>query len=153
MSSFYCRPAEKTDLETLNGLLKVSKAHWGYEADFMASFVENLSVTAEILADSITMLVYINEKLGGFYSFAKGEENHIELTHFYLYPDFIGKGWGRKLWGLALETARQKGWNEFLVWSDPHANGFYEKMGCKLIRFQRSSLGEDRYQAVYSRTL
>ncbi len=149
MTPFHHRPAEQKDLDALNDLLKISKGYWGYPDSFMTAFMKNLSLTADVFETSTIVMVYIDDKLGGFYSFTQNEDQEIELAHFYLHPDFMGQGWGRKIWNFACETAHQNGWKEFLVWSDPNANEFYEKMGCKLTRFQRSSLEDDRYQAVY----
>jgi len=143
------RPALPSDLQNLNDLLKASKAHWGYDEVFMKEFMENLGLSEDSFSQQSLFVVFIEGVLAGFYGFAVGEDEILELENFYLHPDFIGKGLGRQMWALCLQTAKFLGHGEFLVWSDPHADGFYEKMGGKLVRFQRSSLGKDRYQAVF----
>ncbi|MEI8320886.1 MAG: GNAT family N-acetyltransferase [Alphaproteobacteria bacterium] len=147
------RPALPSDLRNLNDLLKASKAHWGYDEVFMKEFMENLGLSEASFSQQSLFLVFVEGVLAGFYGFAVGEDKILELEHFYLYPDFIGKGLGRQMWNLGLDTAKSWGHRDFLVWSDPHADGFYEKMGGKLVRFQRSSLGQDRYQAVFRMVL
>lgn len=143
------RRGRKNDLDVLNKLLAKSKKHWGYDPVFMRVFMENLRLSEDVFGNSTLVLFFVAEELAGFYSFSLGEEDVLELEHFYLHPEFIGKGWGRKLWGFCLKTAQKMGRKEFLIWSDPNANGFYEKMGCDFVRFEKSDMGEGRYQAVF----
>ena len=75
----------------------------------------------------------------GFYSFAINKENELELDYFFLHPDYIGKGFGRKMWSECIKTAKDYKKSYFIVWADPNAEGFYEKMNCKRIGVRQYS--------------
>lgn len=74
----------------------------------------------------------------GFYGLIRwkevdGKEANI-LSHFFLEPEFIGKGYGKILFGEVVRAAKNElKWEAFQWESDPHAAGFYQKMGAKQI--------------------
>jgi GNAT superfamily N-acetyltransferase len=56
------------------------------------------------------------------------------LSHFFLEPEFIGKGYGRILFHEVIRTAKEElHWEAFQWESDPHAAWFYQRMGAKRI--------------------
>lgn len=84
----------------------------------------------------------------GFYSFCINDDNLLMLDHFFLHPDYIGKGWGRKLWEACCKTVVELNKSEFILCSDPHAEFFYLKMGCEKIGVQQSNLCPTRYLPI-----
>ncbi len=142
------KKAEPEDLNDINFLLKLSKSHWGYDESFMNDFMKQFGVTEEYLKTSTVHLFFVNEKLIGFYSFSLDDINLPQLDNFFLHPNFIGYGFGRQLWQHCCASALDNNIHEFTLWADPHAEGFYLKMGCERIRLQLSPLGVDRYIPV-----
>jgi len=136
--NFEIKKARADDLITLNQVLRLSKAYWGYDKSALDRFMEKLGFTIEGIENSQTYLVYAHKKMIGFYGFATDKDGQTELNNFFLHPDFIGKNLGRKLWDLCCATAKNMDIHEFLIWSDPHAEGFYLKMGCKKIGSKKS---------------
>ncbi|HVE45045.1 MAG TPA: GNAT family N-acetyltransferase [Gammaproteobacteria bacterium] len=67
---------------------------------------------------------------------------------FLLHPDYIGKGVGRMLWHACCQETKLQGRNEFIIWSDPHAENFYLKMGCEKIGVRQSPMMPDRYPPI-----
>lgn len=62
------------------------------------------------------------------------------LDHFWLAPENIGRGYGRALFSAALAEARRLGIACFQIESDPHAEGFYLRMGARRTGVARSML-------------
>ena len=143
------RKATEEDLETLNKILTSAKAHWDYDPEFVKKFVDFAKLTPKYISENETFIVSIEEQDIGFYSFIMDKQNQLELDKLFLHPDFIGKGIGKKIWGICVEAAKKYGVSSFILWSEPYAEGFYEKMGCKKIGVRKSPLMPDRYPPVY----
>lgn len=133
------RDAKPDDLSMINDLMRVSKAHWGYDEPFLDRFMEIFSITEEYLDESTTKLAYDTSELIGFFSFIH-KEGCFELDNLFLHPDHIGKGMGNKLWKLVCETSQNYKQMEFIIMSDPNAEQFYVKMGAEKIGLRPSPM-------------
>lgn len=150
--------ANKSDIKAINELMRKSKSYWGYDEEFINKFMRHFQVTPASFDKSITKLLYDKQDTGsqnlvGFYSLCADPNNHFELVDFFVHPNFIGKGFGKKLWIYLLETIHKLGKQEFIVWSDPFAEGFYEKMGCEKIGTRESPMMPGRHPAVFKYSL
>lgn len=127
------RRASARDAEGLATLSFRSKAHWGYDAEFMERVRPVLSPPVDYLENSPVYLleVYSGDPIA-FYGF-KDVDGETYLHDFFVAPEWIGQGIGATLWLHALATARQERYSSFLIESDPYAQGFYEHMGAELI--------------------
>lgn len=137
------RRAIEKDLEKLNWLLRASKAYWGYDEIYLASFMQEMAMTPWYLERYGCWIGHDKQKFIGFYGFGQEIQRGSvswELDYFFIDPECVGKGYGRKLWKAALQTAKELGVASFKVWGDVHAKGFYEKMGATLIGEEVSSL-------------
>jgi GNAT superfamily N-acetyltransferase len=79
--------------------------------------------------------VYVLEQASrpiGFYGFQQ-EGGQTFLHDLFIAPEFVGRGYGRLLWTHLLGTARTAGMDAFLIESDPHAEGFYLRMGARRV--------------------
>lgn len=146
--------AKKSDIKAINELMRKSKSYWGYDEEFMNKFMGHFQVTPASFDKEITKLLYNKQATGkqtlvGFYSLSADNKNQLELDNFFVNPDFIGKGFGKKLWLCLLETINRLGKKEFIVWSDPFAEGFYEKMGCEKIGTRESPMMPGRCPALF----
>ncbi len=56
-----------------------------------------------------------------------------EIYAFFVEPSVSGAGIGRLLWEKLEERATKFGTARLFVESDPHATGFYVRMGCSLV--------------------
>ena len=140
--------AKTEDLKQINQLIRLSKAHWGYDREFMDHFMEKFGCTKEYLKSAITKIYFINNELIAIYSFSTHSDGLFELDYFLIHPDYIGKGLGRELWHACCTTAQGVGKDEFILWSDPNAENFYLKMGCDKIGTRKSPLLENRYAPI-----
>ena len=60
-------------------------------------------------------------------------ENIWELEFFYISQEYIGKGYGRKLWNSLVAECKKRGISEIQLVTSPQSAQFYEKMGAKVI--------------------
>ena len=77
----------------------------------------------------------------------------MNVDNFFLHPDYIGKGWGKKMWELCCADAKQMGKTEFIIWSEPNAEKFYQRMGCIKIGERPSPMMPDRRPPIMKYTL
>jgi GNAT superfamily N-acetyltransferase len=115
------RPAEAA---VLSALALRSKAHWGYDADFLAACQDDLTLSADDIATS-------GNAPSGFYRLVLQDGSVAELDALFVDPAAMGQGVGRRLWRHAVSTATKLGCSEMVWQSDPQAEGFYLAMGAR----------------------
>lgn len=121
------REAHAEELEALTALCLRSKAHWGgYDADFMAACVDELTLRPEHLGPGL--VVWDDGALRGVAQVSvTREEAHLE--DMFIDPSAIGQGLGRKLFDWATSFALTRGARSLSIDSDPFAEPFYARMG------------------------
>ncbi|GIN87604.1 N-acetyltransferase [Heyndrickxia sporothermodurans] len=124
------RKALLEESEKLSELAYESKAFWGYPKDFLDRCKDDLTVTAEYIKENPVYLMEDDKKIIAFYSFTLNEK---KLDSLFIHPEYIGKGLGKILWKDLMNKAEQLNITEFTLDSEPHAEGFYLKMGAKRI--------------------
>lgn len=144
------RRAGEEDLISLNQTLRSSKAYWGYDQEFMDAFMEKFGLSEQYLQDNIVYLMSQSSRDIGYFSFIFHEEHSLELDHFFISPEYIGKGFGRKMWEACCEVAQELHVEEFTLWADPEAEGFYSKVGCRKIGVKKSPFMPNRYPPIMS---
>src|SRR4029079_3744118 len=141
--------ANKDDLTFLNNIMQYSKAYWGYDADFMKKFMENFALTPSYIDHKNTFIASSKTNDIGWYSFLVQLGDQLELDNFFLHPDYIGQGFGRKIWDQCTATAKNYKAQSFVLWSDPNTEGFYQKMGCIKIGERKSPMMPNRYPSIF----
>jgi GNAT superfamily N-acetyltransferase len=142
--SFRIRPGKSSDASDLSELSVRAKAFWPYDAEFIRDCTEELKVSASRAGDGFIYVGEADGKVIGFYGFATHLDSP-EMTHLFVEPKFIGKGFGHKLWIHALSFAKAKGWSSFEIVADPYAaEKFYIPVGCKKIGEIKSSVRPGR---------
>jgi GNAT superfamily N-acetyltransferase len=127
------RRADPHEGERLREIAEASKRHWGYDPDWVREWAATGDFSPAALR---AKEVYVAETDGRAVAFvallAKGET--VLLDDLWVEPPWIGKGIGSRLFRFAVERARQLG-AENLEWeAEPHAVGFYEKLGGAWLR-------------------
>ena len=124
------RAAGPDDVPGLSDLAFRSKAHWGYDAQFMEACREELAVPPAALASDVIRLVEVDGKPVAFYHLCEtGTPAELEVEALFVAPESIGTGLGELLWDdLEIEAAKRSN-TRLVVQSDPYAEGFYLKMG------------------------
>jgi GNAT superfamily N-acetyltransferase len=127
------RQAVPADAGVLTDIAHAAKRHWGYPEKWIALWRPGLTVTAGDLVANEVFVGVCGERSAGFY--ALGQRNETwELKHFWMLPEYMGRGFGRALFGHAIERLQHVAPGAALeVESDPNAEAFYLHMGCERI--------------------
>jgi GNAT superfamily N-acetyltransferase len=129
------RRAHPQESDAISALVHRSKGHWGYDASFM----ERVANEMVISRDSIrTHDVWVPEdetgRLVGVHRLVHGAAGDAAfLDDLFIDPSAIGTGHGRRLLEHALGLARSLGAPAVELDADPHAVGFYERMGFRRV--------------------
>lgn len=119
--------AQTKDIPRLLELALKSKAHWGYDAAFLKDCEPDLLVAKQDIEKGWVQILKKQNEWIGYYGFSMNPT--LELSDFFIDPNFIGKGYGKFLWNHAIQFARQNNWTHFQIVSDPNALEFYLNMG------------------------
>lgn len=122
------RRANENEAETLTNIAIRSEAYWGYDAEFMERFKTIYKITEELINNQPTFVLERDEDIVGFYSLLI-KKNEASLEYFYIEPQFIGKGYGKSLWNLMVESCRYFGIKAVEIVTSPQAKEFYMKLG------------------------
>ena len=126
------RLARKDEAQALSDLALASKAHWGYDAEFLERTERALTVHAIELARGRTFVAESGATRAGFYGF-EYEPPVLGLDFMFVAPAFIGRGVGAALMAHAKGEARRLGAHTLRIESDPNAEGFYLRMGARRV--------------------
>lgn len=126
------RRARPGEAAALQELLHRSKAHWGYDEDFMAVARRVLKVSESRIIEDWVFVAEAGGIMAGFASLA-ARRDHAWLEDLFIEPQFIGQGVGRALWEHVCAHARQQGFVLMRWESDPNARPFYEHLGARVI--------------------
>ena len=135
MTDFAIRPARPQEADELGALAVRSKAHWGYDAAFMAAFRDELKISADQLAARRTYVAVTRgpdagavERILGFGTI-EGEPPAGELGMLFVDPPAIGRGVGGALFSHLSAVAVDLGFHRLTIASDPNAEPFYLARG------------------------
>jgi uncharacterized protein (DUF952 family)/GNAT superfamily N-acetyltransferase len=137
------RSARAHEAAPLTELALRSKAHWGYDADFLAACRPALTVSADSIANSWVYVLESDGKIAGFYS-VQPPAATTELDMLFVEPAHIGGGVGTHLFRHACRTAYALGVRRLTVESDPEAEAFYVRMGMSRFSERESSVRAGR---------
>ena len=128
------RRAVAEDADALTDLALRSKAHWGYDAAFMAACVEELTTTAGAISTNEIWLAEACGEIIGFYELiAYTGRRYGEIRMCFVAPEHMGRGIGRRLWGHVEARAAAHNLERLGLDADPNAVPFYSAMGMAVI--------------------
>lgn len=138
------RRARIDETAALTAIAHAAKRHWGYPEAWIAQWRSALTITPELVRDH---QVFVAAAEGGpprgFYAMSVDGAGAV-LEHLWVQPEWMGHGLGRALLSHAARTAREHGAARLEIDSDPHAEGFYRRMGARRIGEVRADVGEVR---------
>ena len=124
------RAAGPADHDRLRELTFESKAHWGYDRDFVRRWADGLSIeTAQE-----RWVAEEDGEIVGWAGLVLPAEGVAVLDDLWVAPAAMGRGLGSRLFRLAADRARELGAKRLEWGADPNAVGFYEKMGGRTLR-------------------
>ena len=138
------RNARLDECEALSALCLISKAHWGYDADFIAACAPYLRVEPHLVEAGCSFVAEDSDGqvLGVCQINPGGKGGTLDLL--FVEPDAIGSGAGRILFDEAVRRMKAHGECRITILSDPDARSFYEHMGARFIEDRPSDVFEGR---------
>ncbi|TCD16053.1 GNAT family N-acetyltransferase [Oricola cellulosilytica] len=115
-----------------------SKVHWGYDADFIARAMPDLTVRPEWIEAGLILVAESERLLAGVAGITDEGGGEFDVSVFFVDPPFMGKGVGRLLFQALAELARTRGGKRLTILADPNAGRFYERMGAVQVGKERS---------------
>lgn len=123
--------AKTEDAEILTAIAFAAKRHWGYPETWIQAWSDELTISEKDLRSQLIYKAVDPEKIIGLYAL-KLEEQEAEFTALWVLPKAMGVGIGRALFEHAESTAKSNGVTRLTITSDPHAEGFYRRMGASV---------------------
>jgi GNAT superfamily N-acetyltransferase len=143
------RAAQVGEATKLTALCVRSKAHWGYDAEFMRLSAASLRVSsADIALGRVLVAVDGRDRAVGVASVIP-DGDCADLDLFFVDPPFMGRGVGRALFKAAVRTAHLFGARTLTILADPNAAAFYERMGARFLRNAPSDAIPGRLLPLY----
>jgi GNAT superfamily N-acetyltransferase len=125
------RAARAEEADALTALCLRSKAHWGYDAEFMRLSGAALTVTAAMIAQDRVLVA--EDRGGAVLGVAAVEALHadgkFDLSLLFVEPSAIRTGVGRTLFEAAVGLVQTRGGRCLSILSDPFAAAFYQHLG------------------------
>ncbi|MFO7370831.1 MAG: GNAT family N-acetyltransferase [Bacteroidales bacterium] len=145
-------PAEKTDAAVLTNIAFSAKRHWPYPESYFNTWQCELTITQDYIAAHTIYKIITDNTIAGFYSivnntkdFCSGEvfvQKGFWLEHIFIRPEYHHQGMGRLLIQHAKQIAKSKGIDALLIFVDPYARVFYDKIGADFLHESKSSIPE-----------
>jgi GNAT superfamily N-acetyltransferase len=137
------RPARPGDAKVLTRISFASKKYWNYPEEYFEIWKNELTVTADYIAENEVFVYGADREIIGYYAVRLLPEDLMVsgvtlvkgfwLEHLFINPGHIGKGIGTRLFQHLRRRCEKVGIRELGVLSDPNARGFYEKMGFRYL--------------------
>ena len=118
--------------ETLTRIAVAAKRHWDYPDRWIQIWSPLLTISPEFIETHDTYVAYLGEEPVGVCAISI-EEDRASVEHLWVLPDFMGRGIGTALFRHALSRCEDLGVRVLEIESDPNAQGFYERMGAKVV--------------------
>ncbi|HUH01045.1 MAG TPA: GNAT family N-acetyltransferase [Kofleriaceae bacterium] len=131
------RPARSTDLAAMSRVALAAKRTWGYPEGWIELWRDELEYSAETLdRHEIYCAEWVGAIIGVVSISIDGEVGEVE--GLWVLPEHGGRGVGRALMALAIQRAAARGASVLRIASDPHAEGFYRRLGARLVGYVES---------------
>ena len=133
------RSARRGDFERLRELTFESKAHYGYDRDFVRRWAAGLTFESE----EERWVAEAGEEIVAWAALAPPGAGIAVLDDLWVDPAWLGRAVGSRLFGIAADRARELG-AERLEWgAEENALGFYSKVGGHLVRTYLTEWGRE----------
>jgi molybdopterin-guanine dinucleotide biosynthesis protein A len=130
---FVIRRAHLDEGERLRQIAIAAKSHWGYDIERVRAW----AAAGDFSPDGLRAKeVYVVEADGSpvAWSALIAKPGTTWLDDLWVDPDWMGQGVGSRLFRHALARARSLGSGRLEWEAEPHAVGFYEKLGARRLR-------------------
>lgn len=149
-SDFEILKAHRSDYEVLTNIAFSAKRHWDYPDSYFDVWKDELTISDKYIDKNIVYKILVNNEIVGFYSIVENKKDiwigevlvqkGFWMEHIFIKPAYHQKGYGRKLINHAKKISNSTGITQLLIFVDPNATGFYEKIGAKFLYNSKSSI-------------
>jgi GNAT superfamily N-acetyltransferase len=126
------RRAQPHEADILSQIAIAAKSHWGYPEHWMQDWIPQLTFGPSYFEEHESWTLELDGAPIAFHTL-QDRDGKAWIENLWVLPAYIGKGLGKRLFQHALGLARQRGYSILQLESDPHAVGFYQKMGMRKI--------------------
>lgn len=130
MADIVIRAAEPHEADALTAIALRSKAHWGYSQELIDLWASDLAVDPARCDGESTWLITLDNVIVGF---GEIDGNTARLDDLWIDPPYMKMGLGRLLLQQSMQNAADRGCTGMEFEAEPHAVGFYERMGAQVI--------------------
>lgn len=116
------------DAAELTRIAFAAKRHWGYPESWIEMWSPELTVDEQYVAGHAAWKATCGAQTIGWCA-VDSHDGEIWLDYCWVLPASAGRGAGRRLVEKALDHATGLGAETVRVVADPHAEGFYRKLG------------------------
>lgn len=151
--------ADHSDSDILTEIAFSAKRHWNYPEEYYQIWKDELTITEKYLDKNIVYKAILGGSIVGFYSIAENKADFYSgeilvqkgfwLEHIFIQPDYHGFGIGKRMINHAKNISQNSGIHNLLIFVDPFAKGFYDRIGAVFLYDSNSSI-PDRLIPVYS---
>lgn len=146
------RTARVEEAEELTSLAVRSKRTWGYDDDFMQRVMPDMIVHPHYLTAEHGIVAEDGGAIVG-YAIVRVEADKAFLRNLFVEPNRFREGIGKGLFQESVRFARQRGAKTIILGGDPHAIGFYKRMGMRRIGDEPSLAGGGRMLPIMARDI
>src|SRR5437879_51284 len=125
--------AASRNVEQINAVIEAAKRSWNYDQGYLEAAIPLLRIDEEYLGRCACFEARLDRRIVGFGAVEKRDAVVAVLEHLWVLPSVQRRGIGRTLFVKCSEAARQEGCRVMQIVSDAPAEGFYRKLGAKLI--------------------
>jgi GNAT superfamily N-acetyltransferase len=126
------RRAHPDDAEVLTAIAHAAKRHWNYPEDWIAQWKPDLTITPQFISQHEVFVAMVDQVIVGCCALVL-TGSLAEIEHMWVRPEHMGSGIGRALFEHAKRRAEQSGAQVLELSADPHAEGFYARMGAERV--------------------
>jgi GNAT superfamily N-acetyltransferase len=127
-------PADARDAAALSALCLRSKAHWGYDRDFLERCAATLRVDPDACVRGDVLVATKADRPVGVAAIRMPQgQSPATLELLFVEPGTIGRGIGAALFRAVVALLGDRGIQTFDVAADPYAAPFYARMGARQV--------------------
>ncbi|MCC5807818.1 MAG: GNAT family N-acetyltransferase [Opitutales bacterium] len=115
------------EADVLSALAIESKGYWGYPRAQLEIWRKHLRITPDYILSNTVVTIWMETERVGFFAIQKGSESILD--HLWLLPRAIGQGVGAAAFREIERECEALNIHEFVIISDPNAEGFYLRQG------------------------
>lgn len=105
------------------------KSYWNYTIEQLNSWKDELTISKDYINQFEVYKLIDKKQIIGFFSLLEIDSKTIKVDYFFMYPEFIGKGNGKRLIKSVIELSIKKSAKRIILDADPNAQKFYEHFG------------------------